>query len=247
MSSLLKIYGVPMSQACRSLIWLVLNKKMSFELILTMPGSKQENGTRHPTYLEKFPNATIPALEDPETGFLLSESHAIMCYLCNKFEWFDFYPKDNEKRAKVDDFLHYHHRKVKEASLAYFAPKVRTDLNLPEILIGNAEKSFKDSLNALDTNWLEKNRFITGDQVTLADLAAYVEIGQLRDCYTNLYDFSPLKNIERWIEDMTNVEGHDDAHLVLKELGDISENPPSMENIAKANITGFKRILELTT
>ena len=46
---------------------------------------------------------------------------------------------------------------------------------------------------------------------------------------------------------MTNVEGHDDAHLVLKELGDISENPPSMENIAKANITGFKRILELTT
>ena len=83
--------------------------------------------------------------------------------------------------------------------------------------------------------------------MTLADLAAYVEIGQLRDCYTNLYDFSPLKNIERWIEDMTNVEGHDDAHLVLKELGDISENPPSMENIAKANITGFKRILELTS
>ena len=82
-----------MSQACRSLIWLLLNKKIKFELILTMPGSKQENGTRHPSYLEKFPNATIPALEDSDTGFLLSESHAIMCYLCNKHEWYDFYPQ----------------------------------------------------------------------------------------------------------------------------------------------------------
>ena len=57
-----------MSQACRSLIWLLLNKKIKFELILTMPGSKQENGTRHPSYLEKIPNATIPALEDSDTG-----------------------------------------------------------------------------------------------------------------------------------------------------------------------------------
>ena len=46
---------------------------------------------------------------------------------------------------------------------------------------------------------------------------------------------------------MTKVEGHDDAHLVLKELGDISQNPPAMEDIAKANIAGFKRILELSS
>ena len=236
-----------MSQACRSLIWLALNKKMSFELVLTMPGSKQENGTRHPSYLEKFPNATIPALEDPEQNFYLSESHAIMSYLCNKYEWFDFYPEKIEKRAKVDDFLHYHHRKVKEASLAYFAPKVRTDLNLPENLIELSRKSFNDSLNALESNWLEKNKFIIGDDVTLADLAAYVEIGQLRDCFTNLYDFKDHPNIQRWIQDMTKVEGHDDAHLVLKELGDISKNPPAMEDIAKANIAGFKRILELSS
>ena len=44
-----------------------------------------------------------------------------------------------------------------------------------------------------------------------------------------------------------NVDGHDDAHLVLKELGDISVSPPAMEDIAKANITGFKKILELSS
>ena len=67
------------------------------------------------------------------------------------------------------------------------------------------------------------------------------------DCFTNLYDFKDHPNIQRWIQDMTKVEGHDDAHLVLKELGDISQNPPAMEDIAKANIAGFKRILELSS
>jgi len=34
---------------------------------------------------------------------------------------------------------------------------------------------------------------------------------------------------------MTQVEGHDDVHVVLKELGDISETAPEMEAIKNAN------------
>ena len=34
---------------------------------------------------------------------------------------------------------------------------------------------------------------------------------------------------------------------IIKELGDISVSPPAMEDIAKANITGFKKILELSS
>ena len=56
-----------MSQAVRAVLWLLFNKELPFELVLTVPGSKEENGTRHPSYLEKYPNGTIPALEDPDT------------------------------------------------------------------------------------------------------------------------------------------------------------------------------------
>ena len=122
MTNKIKIHGVPMSQAVRAVLWLLFNKELPFELVLTVPGSKEENGTRHPSYLEKYPNGTIPALEDPDTGFLLAESHAIMCYLCNIHGWDDLYPQNPEARAKVDDFLHYHHRNIKEATLAFFAP-----------------------------------------------------------------------------------------------------------------------------
>ena len=102
------IYGVPFSQPVRAVMWLMLIKNFPFELRLINPGSSSEGGSRHPNYLKKFPTGTIPSLEDPKTGFVLSESHAIMCYLCNKYKWHDLYPSNLEDRAKVDSYLHLH-------------------------------------------------------------------------------------------------------------------------------------------
>jgi len=247
MSSKIKIHGVPMSQAVRAVLWVLFNKELPFELVLTVPGSKDENGSRHPDYLSKFPNGTIPALEDPESGFLLAESHAIMCYLCNKYEWTDLYPNQHEARAKVDDFLHYHHRNIKEASVGYFAPMARPDLGLTEGAINMSKRLFSNGLNALETQWLEKNSFITGDEATIADIAAYVEVGQLQSQFTNLFDFEPFPNVTRWLNAMTQLKGHDDSHLVLSELGDISKTPPEMEDLMTANIKGFKHIAQKLT
>ena len=84
MSSPITIYGVPFSQPVRAVLWLMLYKQQKFELSLVNPGSSSEGGSRHPEYLAKFPTGTIPSIEDHDTGFVLSESHAIMSYLCNK-------------------------------------------------------------------------------------------------------------------------------------------------------------------
>jgi len=53
--------------------------------------------------------------------------------------------------------------------------------------------------------------------------------------FTNVFDLTPFPNVVRWLHDMTQVEGHDDVHVVLKELGDISETAPEMEAIKNAN------------
>ena len=45
---------------------------------------------------------------------------------------------------------------------------------------------------------------------------------------------------------MTSLEGHDDSHLVLSELGDISETPPKIEDLMGANIKGLKHIASKT-
>tara|TARA_B100000427_G_C15439734_1_gene564613 strand:+ start:64 stop:819 length:756 start_codon:yes stop_codon:yes gene_type:complete len=244
MSSTITIYGVPFSQPVRAVLWLMLYKQKGFELSLVNPGSSSERGSRHPDYLAKFPTGTIPSMEDKDTGFVLSESHAIMCYLCNKFEWIDLYPSNLEERAKVDSYLHLHHRNVREASIGLVAPKVRKDLNFPEDFLKMSQANIEKAFKAIEDGWLSKSLYLAGETLTIADMAAYVEIGQLQSVFTNIYDFEPFPNIRRWLEDMQKVEYHDVIHVTLTELGDISKEAPTMETIKNANKKGVVAIHE---
>ena len=239
MSNPLIIYGVPFSQPVRAVLWLMLYKQKPFEMVLINPGSSSEGGSRHPDYLAKFPTGTIPSIEDKETGFVLSESHAIMSYLCNKYDWNDLYPSNHEERAKVDSYLHLHHRNVREASIGLVAPKVRKDLNFSEDFLKISQANINKAFKALEDGWLAQSRYLTGDQLTIADMSAYVEIGQLQSKFTNVYDFAPFPNIRRWLEDMNQVAYHDEVHASLYELGDINSEAPSMETIISANKKGL--------
>tara|TARA_B100000214_G_scaffold63798_2_gene42017 strand:- start:3040 stop:3789 length:750 start_codon:yes stop_codon:yes gene_type:complete len=238
------IYGVPFSQPVRAVMWLMLIKEFPFDLKLINPGSSSEGGSRHPEYLKKFPTGTIPSFEDPETGFVLSESHAIMCYLCNKNDWNDFYPANPEERAKVDSYLHLHHRNVREASIGLVAPKVRKDLNFSEDFLATSRINIEKAFKAIESGWLNDSRFLAGDSITIADISAYVEIGQLQEIFTNVYNFDPFPNIRRWLNEMKNVDCHDDIHVALYELGDISTEAPTMETIIGANKKAFEVIQE---
>ena len=131
----LKIYGVPLSQPVRAVLWLLLYKREPFEFILANPGSTRANGTRHPDFLDKNPNGMIPFIEDPDTGVAIAEAHAILVYLCRKHGWYDLYPTDPASCAKIDAFLHAHHRGIRNASVGFFAPSVRKDLHLSLIHI----------------------------------------------------------------------------------------------------------------
>ena len=238
------VYGVPFSQPVRAVLWLLMIKKMPFDLQLINPGSSSEGGSRHPNYLKKFPTGTIPSFEDLDTGFLLSESHAIMSYLCNKYDWNDMYPKNLEQRGKVDSYLHLHHRNVREASIGLVAPKVRKDLKFSEDFLRTSKANIEKAFKAIDEGWLADSRFLVGDNLTIADISAYVEIGQLQKGFTNIYNFDTLPNIKRWLEEMKTVDSHDDIHVALSELGDISEQAPSIEKIKSANKKAFLAIKE---
>ena len=230
------LHGIPFSQPVRAVMWLLLHKRVPFRLAPVSPGSKSEGGSRSADYLAKNPGGTIPTLEEPDTGFVLGESHAILCYLANRHGWDDVYPTDPQRRAKVDWYLHWHHRNVRDASIGMIAPRIRKDLNIPEAIQQGAQATFTRALRTLETGWLAQSRFLAGDRVTLADFSAYAEIGQLQPGFTNVFDFTPYPNVRRWLDDMKQVDSHDDAHVVLVELGDISAEAPSMEAIKAANV-----------
>ena len=102
------------------------------------------------------------------------------------------------------------------------------------------------SLKHLD-QWLKKNKFIVGEHVTIADFSAYVEIAQLNKQFTNLFDYSEFKNLSRWLEDMSKLDHHDDVHMVLTKMGDISETVPEMEIIMKANLETFSHLNKIAS
>ena len=142
----------------------------------------------------------------------------------------------------MDWYLHYHHRTVREASIGLVAPKIRKDLDIPEVMRKAAQSNLARALDALETGWLAHSRFLAGDALTLADFAAYVEIGQLQPGFTNLYDFSPFPNLRRWLAEMKQVDGHDAVHVVLETIGDISAEPPTMNVIRDANKNALRAL-----
>ncbi len=229
------LYGVPFSQPVRAVMWLAIYKRLPFRMVLVNPGSRGDNGSRHPGYLAMNPGGTIPTIREPDTGFVLAEAHAIMAYLSNREGWTDVYPADHRQRAKVDWYLHYHHRNVRDASLGLVAPRIRKDLEISASSQRAARATLDRALHALDGGWLSRSRFIAGDALSIADFAAYAEIGQLQPEFTNIYDLSPFANVQRWLAAMRNVDGHDDVHVVLAELGDISREAPSKDAIRNAN------------
>lgn len=229
------LYGVPFSQPVRAVMWLLLLKRLPFKMVLINPGSKGDNGSRHPNFLSKNPSGTIPCIEEPDTGFTLGEAHAILTYLSAKHGWTDLYPLDLKVRAKIDAYLHYHHRNLRDASVGLVAPKIRKDLDIPELFQSSALSTLTTALKTLEHGYLAGHEFLVGNDVTLADLAAYVEIGQLQPQFTNVFDFSPYPNVQRWLKNMKGVDSHDDVHVVLTKLGDISVDAPSMASIVNAN------------
>ena len=108
-----------------------------------------------------------------------------------------------------------------------------------------SQKMFNNALKALETQWLKKNKFIAGEHVTIADFSAYVEIAQLNTQFTNLFDYSNFENLTRWLDDMSKLPYHDDVHMVLTKMGDISETVPEMEIIMKANLETFSHLNEI--
>ena len=72
----LKLYGLPLSQPTRAVIWALNWKGLKYELITIMPGSREKNGSRSEEYLRICPSGNIPAIDDD--GFVLYESNAIL-------------------------------------------------------------------------------------------------------------------------------------------------------------------------
>ena len=89
-----------------------------------------------------------------------------------------------------------HHRNVR-GFCRLGAPKVEKTLIFRKF-INTSKATIEKAFQAIKC--FANSKFLVGDNMTIIDLSAYVEIGQLQRQFTNIYDFTNMPNIQRWLK-----------------------------------------------
>ena len=225
----LKLYGVAPSQPTRAIMFLCGIKKYPFELIKTSPGA---NTPTKQEYIDSVnPTGTIPGIcvmDRSEKEFRLYESAAIMSYLCNLNKWDDLYPlSDIERRGLIDQYLYWHQENTRSITSGFIRPLLQSSFKKitdwdPYLLVKDRKKAL-NALNIIDKTRLNKHKYIADDALSIADISCYEEIIQIKE-WNFIFEAAKIKteiefpNIYAWMDRMSDLPGHDDAHRVMEKL-----------------------------
>lgn len=256
---MITVHGGPPSQPSRAVFWACLLNGIPFRLAL-------------PDYLNTGtlaslnPRKQVPILVDGD--FVLFEMAAILVYLCERYGEAGLLPGDIEDRARVHQYLHMHHSSSRCATMALMAPHVTTAFRAGlETKMANDEvmdpmqrcvlraaladpdmrangvKTVDMVARTLEAAYFrDGSPFLIGGGPTIADIACYSELGQLR--WAGLHDFEGFAKIRRWIDAMAGVAHHDAIHRYNLALGDITKTPNTIENFVAANEAGVQALVE---
>lgn len=166
----------------------------------------------------------VPAIV--EGDFKLSESHAILRYLCNsKNVSSNWYPRnDAKKRAIIDRYLDWHHANTRRCTDLIVVTKFPTDQYVVQKGLTEAaeKKGVAYVLKTIEGVFLKDNKYLCGDEMTIADLSAFCELTQLRMIN---YDFSGYAVLSKWLERMLADPVIQDVHKVLFKILSRSGKP----------------------
>jgi hypothetical protein len=93
----------------------------------------------------------------------------------------------------------------------------------------------------LERGYLEEGPgYLCSGQPTIADLAAYEELAQLRPAH--LFDFEAHPRVRGWLERMDALPFCDAVHRYNEALGDILTEPNTFARFKRANVAGLEAL-----
>ncbi len=198
----------------------ISNAEYDAHLIRITEGEQFSSG-----FVEINPNSKIPALVDHSTQppQRVFESGAILLYLAEKFG--AFLPEDPTKRTECLSWLFWQmgSAPMLGGGFGHFYAYAPEPLEYP---IDRFTMEVKRQLDVLDRH-LADNRYMTGDQYTIADMAIYPWYGAL--VKNRVYDAAEFleahtyTHVQRWADEIDARPAVQRGRMVNRTWGDPSE------------------------
>lgn len=169
----LKLYYDLMSQPSRAVYLFLKAANIPFE---ARPVALQKGEHLTDAFTEINPFQRVPAID--HDGFKLTESVAILRYLCAQFSHEDhWYPSNVWKRARVDEYMSWQHTTLRIQGSMFFQYRViRKPFNREKV---DTFRSGLDGVLSQMEAHLLGSQFVNGfDEITIADLICVCELEQ---------------------------------------------------------------------
>ncbi len=156
---------------------------------------------RGPGHLKLHPAGKVPVLVDGD--FILFESNAILRYLADKTQSL-FYPKILKERALVDQWLDFSSLHVATALNKVFINRAAYGV----MKLEKDERALQEGLALLDRflpvleAQLQKNNFLSGAEMSLADFALLSALDPAEIASIDLSSYPRLKNWQESLQAM---------------------------------------------
>ena len=185
-------------------------------------------------FVEINPNSKIPALVDHSTDTPINvfESGSILLYLADKFG--HFLPKEIEARTKVMNWLFWLQGSAPYlgGGFGHFYAYAPEKFEYP---INRFAMEAKRQLDVLDKQ-LANNKFIAGDEYSIADMAIWpwygnLALGKLYDA-AEFLDVASYSNLQRWSREISERSAVQRGRIVNRSWGEEWEILPERHSAA---------------
>ncbi|MCA6119876.1 glutathione S-transferase family protein [Bradyrhizobium sp. WSM 1738] len=191
------LYHFPFSQHGRRVVALLEEARIPYELRVVDMASGQHMSD---DFRKINPNHQVPVLIDGD--LTLTESNAILRYLCTKHDLVQWYPRALDARAQVEQWLDWNQCRLGPAVVDIVLNKVFLGPNGDASAIGRGERRLADVAPVLEAR-LSRSAHVAGDTPTIADLSIASNLTQL-----SLADASPkTPAILAWYRKMEALSG----------------------------------------
>jgi glutathione S-transferase len=205
----LKLHYHPVSTTSLSVQMLLAEAKVAYEPFVVDIFSGEQ---RMPAFLALNPRGLVPVLVDGD--FVLTESSAILKYVADKVES-PTYPRDPRRRARINERMDWISTDVsRDLSYLMVYPQLMPHHARPagaaqDATIAWGKRKCEEHLAVLDAAGLGPNRFLCGDELSIADFLAAEQLHLASHIGSS---FARYPNIQRWLETMRGLPSWKTVH-----------------------------------